>query len=227
MHDNPQAPSGLAFALPDHRAVSLIGRDAAAFAQAQFMNDVALLEPGQWQWSGWLTPKGRLIALLALLKLSDEAIWLILPDAEPQPLADALKRFVFRSKVVVTARDDVRVSGTFARPSRAAAATLDGADVAAGIELDLGTAEAPRTLHIGLDMAPDDATALARCQVLCEAIGEPYTLNVGEQRLPARIGASIGVTLFGRGADYDDVVIAADVAMYVAKRSGKNRCVLG
>ncbi|NII56531.1 diguanylate cyclase [Luteibacter sp. SG786] len=74
---------------------------------------------------------------------------------------------------------------------------------------------------------PDGATALARCQVLCEAIGEPYTLDVGEQRLPVRIGASIGVTLFERGADYDDVVIAADVAMYVAKRGGKNRCVLG
>jgi len=74
---------------------------------------------------------------------------------------------------------------------------------------------------------PDGPTALSRCQALCDAIAEPYTLDVGEKRLPVRVGASIGVTLFKEGADYDDVVIAADVAMYVAKRSGKNRCVLG
>jgi len=74
---------------------------------------------------------------------------------------------------------------------------------------------------------PDGPTALSRCQVLCDAIAEPYTLDVGGKRLPVRIGASIGVTLFKEGADYDDVVVAADVAMYVAKRSGKNRCVLG
>ena len=162
MHDNPQAVTDLAFALPDHRAVSLIGRDAAAFSQAQFMNDVALLEPGQWQWSGWLTPKGRLIALFALLKLSDEAIWLVLPDADPQPLVDALKRFVFRSKVAIAAQPEVRISGVFARPSQAAGAAFAGQDVAAGIELDLGTADTPRTLHIGAPAAADDADAIAR-----------------------------------------------------------------
>jgi diguanylate cyclase (GGDEF)-like protein len=74
---------------------------------------------------------------------------------------------------------------------------------------------------------PDGPTALARCQVLCDALAEPYTLDMGERSLLVNVGASIGVTLFGQGADYDDVVIAADVAMYVAKRSGKNRCVLG
>lgn len=74
---------------------------------------------------------------------------------------------------------------------------------------------------------PDGPTALSRCQVLCDAVGEPYTLDVGGQSLRVNVGASIGVTLYKTGADYDDVVIAADVAMYVAKRSGKNRCVLG
>ena len=74
---------------------------------------------------------------------------------------------------------------------------------------------------------PDGPAALARCQVLCDALAEPYTLDMADGSLLANVGASIGVTLFTQGADYDDVIIAADVAMYVAKRSGKNRCILG
>ena len=112
MHDNPQASASNTFALPGHRLITLEGRDAAAFAQAQFMNDLALLEPGQWQWNGWLTPKGRVIALFALLKVSDEAIWLVLPDAEPEAVAAALQRFVFRSKLSIRGRDRLHASGT-------------------------------------------------------------------------------------------------------------------
>jgi diguanylate cyclase (GGDEF)-like protein len=73
----------------------------------------------------------------------------------------------------------------------------------------------------------DAPGALARCQTLCDAIAEPYTLDVGGVRVPAKVGASIGVTLFIPGDDYDRIVASADIAMYSAKRSGKNRCVLG
>ncbi|URL57723.1 diguanylate cyclase [Luteibacter flocculans] len=75
--------------------------------------------------------------------------------------------------------------------------------------------------------APDASTALARCQTLCDVIAQPYTLDVGDRHVPAQVGASIGVTLYRAGAAYDDIVAAADEAMYTAKRSGKNRCVLG
>ncbi|SEM31107.1 diguanylate cyclase (GGDEF) domain-containing protein [Luteibacter sp. UNCMF331Sha3.1] len=77
-----------------------------------------------------------------------------------------------------------------------------------------------------LQGAADGGSAMARCQTLCDAVAEPYTLQVGNDRVPAHVGASIGVTLFHAGAGYDDVVAAADGAMYEAKRSGKNRCVL-
>jgi diguanylate cyclase (GGDEF)-like protein len=75
--------------------------------------------------------------------------------------------------------------------------------------------------------AADAPTALARCQTLCDAIAETYTLEVNDLRLVVTIGASIGVTLFIPGNAYDHIVAAADMAMYDAKRSGKNRCVLG
>lgn len=147
MHDNPQVPSGQAFALPGHRVIELSGRDAAAFAQAQFMNDVNALAPGQWQWTGWLTPKGRVIALMALLRLADERIWLLLPDADPESVATALKRFLFRSKTTIVVRDDLRAAGRYGAPQAAAGAALAG-DEAAGVELDYSGDGGARALRI-------------------------------------------------------------------------------
>lgn len=178
MHDNPQASSGLVFALPDHRLIALTGRDAATFAQAQFMNDVAQLEPGQWHWSGWLTPKGRVIALFAVLKLSDEALWLLLPDADPAALASGLKRFVFRSKVAIEVRADLHVSGAFTAPTLARGPDLAGNDAESGIELDMGAEAGPRAVRIwNGPVAPEDPAAVARWQA--------FDLEHGLPRLPA------------------------------------------
>lgn len=77
-----------------------------------------------------------------------------------------------------------------------------------------------------LDGTSDAENALARCRALCEVIAEPYMLDVAGARVPARIGASIGVTLFREGDAYDRLVASADGAMYEAKRGGKNRSVL-
>ncbi|MFC3551777.1 YgfZ/GcvT domain-containing protein [Lysobacter cavernae] len=159
MPDNPQTSTAPAFALGDHRVIALTGRDAAAFAQAQFMNDVTGLAPGQWHWSGWLTPKGRVLALFALLKLADDALWLVLPDADPVAFSAALQRFVFRAKVTIDVRDDLLVQGRFAAPASASGDTFAG-DESSGIELDLGATGGARTLRIALAAAvasDDDA----------------------------------------------------------------------
>lgn len=161
MRDNPRPADAAFFDLPDHRILTLDGRDAPLFAQAQFMNDVAALAEGHWHWNGWLTPKGRVIALFALLKLDAQTIWLLLPDAEPTHMASSLQRFVFRSKVVLAARDDLKVSGRFAPPMRAHAAAIckdDGGTV----ELDMGSAAAARTLRISTAQVAADVEAAAR-----------------------------------------------------------------
>ncbi len=111
MSDNPTEVEATALPLPDYRLLEIAGRDAMAFAQAQFMNDVAALADGQWQWSGWLTPKGRVVALFALLRLDQQTLWLLLPDFAPADLAAALGTYVFRSHVTMTTRNDLRVSG--------------------------------------------------------------------------------------------------------------------
>lgn len=166
MHDNPRAVSGPEFALPSHHVVALTGRDAAAFAQAQFMNDVNLLTPGQWQWSGWLTPKGRVIALFALLKLDGETLWLALPDADPAGFSDALRRFVFRSKVAIVVRDDLFVGGGFSAPSKALGIGFAGR-ATEGIELDMSGAGGARHLRISaVAAATTDSVAVARWALL-------------------------------------------------------------
>ena len=90
MSDKSTTPPDAFFAIPGHRVLAMEGRDALKFAQAQFTTDVQALEDGHWQWSGWLTPKGRVIALFALLRLGPEQLWLVLPDADPAALAEQL-----------------------------------------------------------------------------------------------------------------------------------------
>lgn len=164
MPDNPQTAPALSsaqrFRLPGHAVLAISGRDAAAFAQAQFMNDVATLPDGHWQWNGWLTPKGRVIALFALLKFDAETLWLLLPDADAGELAAKLQRYVFRSKVALEACGELGAKGCFAAPTRAAGAafSVDGD----AVELDFGGEGGPRSLRLDRSTSPDDPAACAR-----------------------------------------------------------------
>ena len=92
--------------LPSYSLLVLEGPDALAFIQAQSMNDVKALADGQWHWNGLLNPKGRLIALFALLRIRADLLYLLLPDFPAEKLSDHLQRFVFRSKVKLLLNTD-------------------------------------------------------------------------------------------------------------------------
>lgn len=157
MSDNPNLP----FALPGHRVLSLEGPDAARFAHAQFMSDVAGLADGQWQWSGWLTPKGRVTALFALLRFDAQRVWLLLPDADPEALGEQLRRFIFRSKVAIGVVD-MPVAGAFVEPGHGRPYEVRTGKKSTGVELDMTGQGGPRTLFLGGDPAPGDSAALER-----------------------------------------------------------------
>ena len=164
------------FALPDHAVIALDGPDATAFAQAQFANDVAALSSGHWQWNAWLTPKGRVIALFALLKLAEDRVLLLLSDSDAGELAGQLQRFVFRRKLKIGAQVDCQVSGAFAWPDSARNARIGvNGD---RVELDYGDRTEPRALriHAGPVPALDDPQARARWAA--------YDLQHGLPRLP-------------------------------------------
>lgn len=156
--------------------IALEGPDATAFAQAQFANDVVALAPGHWQWNAWLTPKGRVIALFALLKLQQDRLLLVLPDADAGGLASQLQRFVFRRKLKIAARDDLQASGTFHQPDSARNARIGVHGDS--IEIDYGSGDQGRTLRIApVREMPEQSDSSARWKA--------FDLLYGLPRLPA------------------------------------------
>ena len=137
--------------LPGHQLLSLQCPDAAAFAHAQFSSDVTALPLLHWQWSAWLSAKGRTLAVFQLLRLADDHVMLVLADGDADAIASQLQRFVFRRKVKVQVRSDLAVAGAFTAPEAASGAAIAHA-AGDGWELDLGSDALPRTLRIG---APD------------------------------------------------------------------------
>lgn len=163
------------------------GRDAVKFAQAQFTTDVEALADGHWHWSGWLTPKGRIIALFALLRLGPEQLWLVFPDADPAAFAEQLQRFVFRSRVTLRPLAEVDAAGAFAAPVQASGARIGG-DPEQGVELDMGGDGGPRTLRLSASRAPDDSDGAARWKAFDLAHGLPrLDGGQGEQWTPQQL----------------------------------------
>jgi len=80
-----------------------------------------------------------------------------------------------------------------------------------------------------LEEIDEPRVALQLCEKLCAVLREPYSLRVNGEPVEVRVGASIGIAPYApdEQADADERLMrAADRAMYAAKRSGKNRCVL-
>ncbi|WP_425603820.1 YgfZ/GcvT domain-containing protein [Stenotrophomonas mori] len=149
-------------ALQRPQVLTLSGPDAVAFAQAQFANDVPSLADGHWQWSAWLTAKGRVLSVFQLLRVDPQTLLLVCHDGGVEAMAEQLRRFVFRRKVVIAPAADLEVQAAFAAPDRARGAALarleDGT-----LELDAGTPALPRTLRLAVagTVPHEDAAELA------------------------------------------------------------------
>ena len=133
----------------DITLLSMQGPDAEAFAQSQTMNDVQALAVGHWHWNGWLNAKGRVLALFAVARPAPGELLLVVLDESAHALRDGLQRFVFRSKVRLTVRDDL---GAFAEAAEAPGPldTRDRCIQAAdgGLILDVSTEQVARRLRI-------------------------------------------------------------------------------
>ncbi|MBA4286841.1 MAG: diguanylate cyclase response regulator [Xanthomonadaceae bacterium] len=65
------------------------------------------------------------------------------------------------------------------------------------------------------------------CEVIGHDLRRPYTLATADGPVTLEIGASIGLAMFPpHGDNREQLIRAADEAMYAAKRGGRNRCVL-
>jgi tRNA-modifying protein YgfZ len=91
---------------PAYPAQTLIleGNDALSFASAQFSSDVHAAAVGTWQWSAWLDARGRVKAFFQLARLGDHRLLVLLRGGDAQTMAEALGRFVFRSRLTIQAQ---------------------------------------------------------------------------------------------------------------------------
>ncbi|MBX9605856.1 MAG: hypothetical protein K2Y51_06505, partial [Gammaproteobacteria bacterium] len=81
-------------------ALRVTGEDARDFLHGQFCGDVRALEIGQALLTAWLSPKGRALYLVQVLRAED-AFWLLLPAAQAAAFAKRLRMFVLRARVKV------------------------------------------------------------------------------------------------------------------------------
>ena len=98
---------------PIHRVLRLSGPDALTFLQSQLTNDVAALSVGGWQWQGYCSAKGRLLATFALARTGEAAWEAVVHTSTIEALAKRLTMFRMRSKVVIEIAADRCVGWAF------------------------------------------------------------------------------------------------------------------
>ncbi|MEO9078828.1 MAG: folate-binding protein, partial [Rhodanobacter sp.] len=106
-----------------HSAETLLieGPDAGAFAQAQFSSPVTSLPVGEWQFSAWLDSQGRVRTLFHLARIDSERYLLLLRGGVAVDMVDALRRFIFRARLTLTALPLRHLSTGMAMPLHAIA----------------------------------------------------------------------------------------------------------
>ncbi len=173
--------------LRDSAIWQIRGPDAQAFLQSQTTNDVLTLPPGQWQLSGYCTPKGRLLASFVLWRSDSETFYAHLPASLADGVMTRLERYVLRAKVKIA-------------PSSFLALGLTGS---AGAQA-LATAGLP---------VPASGTVLEADATQILALDATRLLLAAESEAMARCWARLSAVATGGGeAAWDAASIAAGIA---------------
>ncbi len=175
------------------QVLELTGVDAAAFAHAQFGNDVLALPDGHWQWNAWLSPQGRVRAFFHLLRTDAVNLSLILRGGDAEWLRAELSRYVFRAKVQLRVASDSRLCGS---ADAATVAALTGALPEpwaivrkAGVSVLTVPGDPQRWLMLGSVDAAADAAALERWRLADIRAGIPWIdSELRDHLLPQWIG---------------------------------------
>lgn len=139
----PQTLTPMSSPLPAE-ILLLEGADAAAFAHAQFSSKVDSLAIDQWQFSAWLDAKGRVHALFHLARLDSERYLMLLRGGDASAMAEALRRFVFRSKLKLSTQLGHTLTTGTAQPMHAVSHTDDFTSLGCGTHsLDIVTTRQP------------------------------------------------------------------------------------
>jgi folate-binding protein YgfZ len=162
---------GKPFVLANHALIRIQGIDAAAFLQAQCMNDVNQLGDGDWQYNGWLNPQGRVMALFYLARASIDDFCMIVPELPAEPLRVSLERFKFRSKVSLSVDSSRRANGTMLPANSGHPASAPEAETREAMTLRIPGRLADRILSIAPTAAAEDPEAMDQWHCLDMAAG--------------------------------------------------------
>jgi folate-binding protein YgfZ len=166
---------------PDHRVLRLSGPDALTFLQSQLTNDVAALSVGGWQWQGYCSAKGRLLATFALARVGEVAWEAVVPGSTIEALAKRLTMFRMRSKLVIEIAAERSVGWAF----EAADQTTVGFNVA----LPDGRAYVLLDAASAAPLPPADEAIQQRWQAAnIEAMQPEITALTAEMFVPQMIG---------------------------------------
>ncbi len=94
--------------LPERGVIEVGGDDRVTFLQGLVSNDVTEAQPGCAVWAALLTPQGKWLADFFILAEPDRLL-LDVERTQLPALVQRLSRFRLRSKVAISARDDLSV----------------------------------------------------------------------------------------------------------------------
>ncbi len=156
------------FSLDAYSSLKITGPDSESFLQAQFSADVAALGPDRGCLTGWHDAKGRVLAVLSVLR-SGGGFVAVLPAELAEATAGRMRMFVLRAKVTI--EPGPPVAGTFDGPGDSAAwqASSEGGNHR------LRLPGRPRWLLLGPDAAeaPPDAEARRAWELAAVEAGLP------------------------------------------------------
>jgi folate-binding protein YgfZ len=154
------------------RAVGLIsvrGPDAQSFLHAQLTSDIAGLAPSRTQWSGYCSPKGRLLATFLVWR-DDNEFLLQLPDSLREGIQARLARYVLRARVTL-GNAESRLYGVWGDDARGTVGRIAGK--VPGEAHEVIVAESLRVARIAIDrflvLAPSEGAATVRTMLLSQA----------------------------------------------------------
>jgi folate-binding protein YgfZ len=171
--------NGFISPVPALGVLQVQGEEMNSFLQGQLTNDIDKLEDGHAQWTGFCSPKGRLLATFLAVREGD-TIWLLLNRELAAPIAKRLSMYVMRAKVTV--KDNSASTLVFGITGDAGASALGSAGLIAAQSMQA----AGNPLTIGLPPVTVSDKSMPRFLVLCgqDQISATFSSLTGD--LPQR-----------------------------------------
>ncbi|MGZ6697046.1 MAG: CAF17-like 4Fe-4S cluster assembly/insertion protein YgfZ [Solirubrobacteraceae bacterium] len=199
-----------------HRGrLALTGEDAAAFLDGQLSNDIPALAPGTGCRAALLTPKGKMLADVRVLRTPDgREYWLECERIALQALFDALRRGIIGWRAELHKRTLEQTTLSLVGPEAGDPATPLHASVA-------GEVGGAPVLRVRTPEGEDVICATEDAQRVRAALGAP---ELGEDEADV-LRVEAGVPLYG--AELDDSVIPQEAALNETHVSFTKGCYVG